>query len=76
MEEHSHCASLDALPLKGIKVTSSIRKFVCFANVRKKWELAAKYSMNINSLPCGLTLLEKVERKYRQECQRLCRRKR
>lgn len=42
MEEHSHCASWDALPLKGIKVTSSIRKSVCFANVRKKMGISGK----------------------------------
>lgn len=42
MEEHSHCASWDAPQLKGIKVTSSIRKFVCFANVRKKMGISGK----------------------------------
>lgn len=42
MEEHSHCASWDALPLKGIEVTPSIWKFVCPANLSKKMGISGK----------------------------------
>lgn len=43
MKEQTFCASWDALPLKGIEfITSSIRKFVSFANVSKKMGISGK----------------------------------
>ena len=36
MKEHSHCASWDALPLKGINVTSSIVEVRFFCKFKQK----------------------------------------
>ena len=54
MKEHSLCASWDALPLKGIKVTSSIVEVRFFCKCTQKMGISGKifneYIFTVSSL--------------------------